>query len=260
MDHPRIKFSPPAKNDAFFPRMRATSFFLGGGESWKRLFPAKKWVPGEEICIRQQHTPTIRAEKVTGTNDHPLRHIHVIHIALVYTGVILHWYILVYILVYTRNQHQLSSIKYSTSYRFFSFLFLNHHFHFPAQLVFIGGFTLSDLLDKPWSQVSSSLLPPGTCLQLLSRIGFSVPTARRFLSNVANSRSPDFRYNNFFMQEKVPTSMCTRWELNSRNWFSSHHANLPSHRGRRSEHMYLLYVRRTYQYLVLRVCTNLSGI
>ena len=24
---------------------------------------------------------------------------------------------------------------------------------------------------------------------------------------------------NFFMQEKVPTSMCTRWELNSRNWF-----------------------------------------
>ena len=35
-----------------------------------------------------------------------------------------------------------------------------HHFYFPAQLV--GGFTLSDLLDKPWSQVSS--LPPGTCL------------------------------------------------------------------------------------------------
>ena len=58
------------------------------------------------------------------------------------------------------------------------FLFcFNHHFHFPAQLV--GGFTLSDLLDKPWSQVSS-LLPPGTCLQFLSRIGFSIPTARRF--------------------------------------------------------------------------------
>ena len=35
------------------------------------------------------------------------------------------------------------------------------------------------LLDKPWSQVSS-LLPPGSCLQLLSRIGFSNPTARRF--------------------------------------------------------------------------------
>ena len=25
--------------------------------------------------------------------------------------------------------------------------------------------------------------------------------------------------NHFFMQEKVPTGMCPRWELNSRNWF-----------------------------------------
>ena len=31
------------------------------------------------------------------------------------------------------------------------------------------------LLDKPWSQVSS-LLPPGSCLRFLSRIGFSNPT------------------------------------------------------------------------------------
>ena len=30
------------------------------------------------------------------------------------------------------------------------------------------------LLDKPWPQVSS-LLPPGSCLQLFSRIGFSSP-------------------------------------------------------------------------------------
>ena len=37
--------------------------------------------------------------------------------------------------------------------------FFDRHFYFPAQLV--GGFTVSDLLDKPWSQVSS-LLPPGT--------------------------------------------------------------------------------------------------
>ena len=41
------------------------------------------------------------------------------------------------------------------------FLFY-HHFYFPAELV--GSFTLSHLLDKPWSQVSA-LLPPGTCLQ-----------------------------------------------------------------------------------------------
>ena len=35
------------------------------------------------------------------------------------------------------------------------------------------------LLDKPWSQVSS-LLPPGSRLQFLSHIGFSNPTAPRF--------------------------------------------------------------------------------
>ena len=35
------------------------------------------------------------------------------------------------------------------------------------------------LLDKPWSQVSS-LLTPGSCLQFLSSIGFSNPAARRF--------------------------------------------------------------------------------
>ena len=39
-------------------------------------------------------------------------------------------------------------------------IFFSYHFYFPAQLV--GGFTLSDLVDKPWSQ-ASSLLPPGTC-------------------------------------------------------------------------------------------------
>ena len=33
--------------------------------------------------------------------------------------------------------------------------------------------------DKPWSQVSS-LLPPGSCLQFLSPIGFRNPTARPF--------------------------------------------------------------------------------
>ena len=50
-------------------------------------------------------------------------------------------------------------------------IYIYDHFYFPAQLV---GFTLSDLLDKPWSQVSS-LLPPGARLQFLSRVGFSIP-------------------------------------------------------------------------------------
>ena len=40
----------------------------------------------------------------------------------------------------------------------FLLLFVSHHFYFPVQLV--GGCTLSDLLDKPWSQVSYRL-PPG---------------------------------------------------------------------------------------------------
>ena len=48
------------------------------------------------------------------------------------------------------------------------------------------------LLDKLCSQ-ASSLLPSGTCLQFSSRISFSIPTARRFSSNVANSRSRAFR-------------------------------------------------------------------
>ena len=97
-------------------------------------------------------------------------------------------------------------------------IYLNHHFHFPAQLVLIGGFTLSDLLDKLWSQVSS-LLPPGTCLQFLSRIGFSIPTARRLSSNVANSRSRAFLWSFIYARKSPVASMCTRWELNSQNWF-----------------------------------------
>ena len=35
------------------------------------------------------------------------------------------------------------------------------------------------------------------------------------------------------MQEKVPTSMCTPWELTHEIDFSRHEDNLPSHRGRR---------------------------
>ena len=38
------------------------------------------------------------------------------------------------------------------------FFFFSDHFYFPAQLV--GGFTLSDLLDKPCSQVGVVPSPP----------------------------------------------------------------------------------------------------
>ena len=44
------------------------------------------------------------------------------------------------------------------------------------------------LLDKPWSQVSS-LLPPVSCLQFLSRIGFSMPTACQFFHRVLLSHA-----------------------------------------------------------------------
>ena len=36
-------------------------------------------------------------------------------------------------------------------------------FYFPAHNSYIEGFTLSEFLDKPWSQVSP-ILPPGMCL------------------------------------------------------------------------------------------------
>ena len=72
------------------------------------------------------------------------------------------------------------------------------HVYFPAQLV--AGFTLSDRLDKPWSQMSS-ILSPGTCLQVSSRTEFSILTARRFSSNVANSLSR-FPLNQFLCKKK----------------------------------------------------------
>ena len=61
---------------------------------------------------------------------------------------------------------------------FFVFcFFLYHQFYFPAQLV--RGFTLSDLLDKPWSRVSS-LLSSGTCLQFLfERSEFLIATSKK---------------------------------------------------------------------------------
>ena len=55
---------------------------------------------------------------------------------------------------------------------------MEKHLHIRIFFLF-NTHLLSSFLDKPWSQVSS-LLSPGSCLQFLSRIGFSNPTARRF--------------------------------------------------------------------------------
>ena len=71
------------------------------------------------------------------------------------------------------------------------------------------------LLDRQWCQVSS-LLRPGTCLLFLSRIGFSIHTARRMLLTDALALSA-----NRFVHKKVPTyeliRVCTRGDSNSRN-------------------------------------------
>ena len=50
----------------------------------------------------------------------------------------------------------------------FLIFFFPDHFYFPAQLV--GGFTLSDLLEKPWSQVGvvPSSPPVGSSYSKLS--------------------------------------------------------------------------------------------
>ena len=49
---------------------------------------------------------------------------------------------------------------------------VSHRFYSPAQPA--QGFTRNDLLDKPWSQVSS-LLPPGTCIRFNRALGSAFP-------------------------------------------------------------------------------------
>ena len=60
------------------------------------------------------------------------------------------------------------------------------------------------LLDKPWSQVSS-LLPPGSCLQFYCAQGSAIPLLVDISASVANSRSRAFR-KSICAQEKVPTN------------------------------------------------------
>ena len=62
------------------------------------------------------------------------------------------------------------------------------------------------LLDEPWSQVSS-LLPPGSCLHFLSRIGFNnIPPLVDISLSVANSCSHAF-CKSICAHEKAPTNL-----------------------------------------------------
>ena len=83
-------------------------------------------------------------------------------------------------------------------FRFWSRLFF---------LLFFPFFSVSVLLSRFWTSGGlrcRPCSPPGTCLQFLSCVGFSIPTARRLSSNVANSRFRAFR-ESMCAQEKVPT-------------------------------------------------------
>ena len=84
----------------------------------------------------------------------------------------------------------------------------------------------------------STLLPPGFRLQFLSRIGFSNPTARRFSSSVANSRSRAFRKTICAAHKKksqrIYTSMhLTGLELTKLTYTRLEDNNLIRHRGDR---------------------------
>ena len=84
--------------------------------------------------------------------------------------------------------------------------FVANHTGVFGRAFFLFFFFVSLLLSSLlWSQVSSHL-PPGTCLQFISRIGLSIPTARRLSSNVNNSRFRAFR-ESIGAQEKVPTNL-----------------------------------------------------
>ena len=81
-----------------------------------------------------------------------------------------------------------------------------------GSFLFKKSFLLSSLKQTSGQAVVTGVYPsPPRCVPcfFLSRIGFiSIPTARRFSSNVANSRSLSrFPLTNFLMQENAPTSM-----------------------------------------------------
>ena len=103
------------------------------------------------------------------------------------------------------NRVPISSSRVISLWLFFFSLFFAHTFTFQ-------------LLDKLWSQVSSLLLP-GSCLQFLSRIGFSNPTARRLyiecclltLSRFPQVNLPTRKSHNEFIR------VCARRGSNSRN-------------------------------------------
>ena len=81
-------------------------------------------------------------------------------------------------------------------------IFLNYCFLLPSQFVMV--FTLSDLLDKPWSQVTSLLLPD-TCLHFYRTQGSANSHLSAFYARANSHFLRAFR-SSIIMQEKVPVS------------------------------------------------------
>ena len=99
---------------------------------------------------------------------------------------------------------------------------------------FLHTFTFQ-LLDKPWSQVSS-LLPPGSCLQFLSRIGFSNPTARRLFIRVLLTHALALSASQFVHKKKsqrIYTSMHSAGLELTTLTYTRLEDNLIRHRGDR---------------------------
>ena len=87
------------------------------------------------------------------------------------------------------QEEELERIRREPGRTFLFIYYFIHHFHFPTYITRISQkvFPLAVFfLDTPRSQ--TGVVPsPGTCLHFLSRREFSIPTARRFSSNVASS-------------------------------------------------------------------------
>ena len=130
-----------------------------------------------------------------------------------------------------------------------TFFFLSH-FYVPAPI-----WTSCGLMCRPFS------LP--VCIirafSVLSRIGFSIPTARRFSSNVANSRCRALRESIGAQEKVLRTNLyeCVHsGDSNSRNWPSSRHED-DSYRDRSTAD--LIHLQTGGRPLFLFMCLQENG-
>ena len=107
-------------------------------------------------------------------------------------------------------------------------IFFSHNFYFPAQLV--GGFTLGDLLDKAWSQLSS-LSPPRyvPSIFIAHRVHSVLPLLVDFHRKLPSH--PLARSAHQFLCKKKSLRVWALGENWTREIGFGRHEDLPSHRG-----------------------------